>query len=309
MGGSGGGGTYKMTAREVEKLREEAMARLERQRLDAEVNSLIQRELVELNDRDTEQISRRLDEIEDALREESEGLDRLLFGGSVAKHTYVNGLSDVDSLVVLDPDVVGDRNPHEVRQEFRRILEGRLDMGQVQRIDVGNMAVTVTYRDGAEIQLLPAVAQGDSHAISSADGREWVQIDPRRFSRRLSELNEELGGGVVPTIKLAKAVVASQIPKDHRPSGYHIEALATAAFDGYTGARTPRAMVEHFFQAAQDLVRQPVADITRQSRHVDESLGPAESEKRASLARRLERVARRMRTATSAADWEALWRE
>src|SRR4051812_45045637 len=101
MGGSGGTGGSYFTARDIEVLREEARKRLERSRIDADVNSLLQKELVNINDRDTDKISRRLEQIQDALQDRIEAFDRLLFGGSVAKHTYVDGLSDVDALVIL----------------------------------------------------------------------------------------------------------------------------------------------------------------------------------------------------------------
>lgn len=296
-----------MTIREVEKLQELARARLQQERLDSEINSLIQQELVSLNDRDHETIRQRLDEIEDALREEIEGLDRLFFGGSVAKHTYVDGLSDIDSLVVLEEWVVGDRTAEDMREEFRRILDGRLNMGEVDSIDVGRMAVTVTYSDGTEIQLLPAVARGDSHAISAANGADWVQINPKEFSKRLTEVNRGLGGTVIPTIKLAKAVIASQFSKGDRPSGYHVEALALAAFQDYSGPRTLKAMTEHFFAASQDNVLRPIPDITGQSRHVDAALGTKDSLPRRNISRRFSQVAKRMRNATSASDWQSLW--
>jgi hypothetical protein len=307
VGGSGGGGTYKMTAREVEKLQEQARERLQQEKLDSEINSLIQVELVDLNDRDHELIDRRLDEIEDALRENIEGLDRLLFGGSVAKHTYVNGLSDIDSLIVLEESIVEARNPEQMREEFRRILDGRLNMAEIASIDVGRIAVTVRYRDGTDIQLLPAVARGESHAISAANGAEWAQINPREFSRRLAQVNRDMGGVVVPAIKLAKAIVASQVPESFRPSGYHIESLAVAAFQDYSGPRTLKAMAQHLFSSSQENVLRPIPDVTGQSRHVDASLGPSDSTARRDLSRRFGQIFKRMRNATSASDWESLW--
>src|SRR5690606_12135507 len=67
MGGSGGGSSYRMTQREVEQLRTEAQERLERSRLDAEVNSYLQAELSRINDRDVELVEERLSQVEGAI--------------------------------------------------------------------------------------------------------------------------------------------------------------------------------------------------------------------------------------------------
>jgi hypothetical protein len=306
MGGSGGAGRYRLSESDINRLREEAQERLERNRRDAEVNQYLEEELAEINDRDSERVKQRLDEIERALRREIEAFDRILFGGSVAKHTYVDGLSDTDSLVVLDQNVVGELRPEQMRELFRDILRRRLNMGAVGSIEVGRMAVTVTYRDGTKIQLLPAVQKGESVAISSANGTEWTWINPKEFSARLTRINEYQAGGVVPAIKIAKAIIANQLPETSRPTGYHVEALAVSAFQGYGGPRTPKAMVEHFFGSASDGVLRPIPDVTGQSPYVDSSLGASDSAERQRLSRRLQQIARRVRTSTSVADWKDL---
>jgi hypothetical protein len=306
MGGSGGGGSYRLNPSDLAQLRQDAQERLERTRLDADVNGLLQRLLVEINDRDSERVRERLDNIEEVLRSEVAELDRLLFGGSVAKHTWVDGLSDVDSLVILDGAVVGERTPEEMRRMFEDILRRRLDMSEVATLDTGRLAVTVTYRDGMEIQLLPAVERGEALAVSSPSGVDWASIDPKRFSERLNQLNRDQAGAVVPAIKVAKAVLAAQLPEASRPTGYHVEALAIAAFEGYDGPRTPKAMTQRFFErAAEDMLR-PISDVTGQSRYVDADLGGAGSPERRRLARNLSRVSRSLQSASSAADWQAL---
>src|SRR3712207_8936292 len=39
---------------------------------------------------------------------------------------------------------------------FRDALDRRLGKGEVESVDAGALAVTVTYRDGSQVQLLPA---------------------------------------------------------------------------------------------------------------------------------------------------------
>jgi predicted nucleotidyltransferase len=306
VGGSGGGSGYRLNPSDVDRLREQAQARLERSRLDADVNSFLQSELVEINDRDVDLITRRLEDIQQGLEGDIEEFDRLLFGGSVAKHTYVDGLSDVDSLVVLDPAKAGGPSPEEMRNQLRDLLQSRLNMGEVDSIQVGRMAVTVRYRDGNAIQLLPAVQRGDSLAISSSSGDTWSSINPRYFADRLARANRRQGGAIVPTIKLAKSIIANVIPEAARPSGYHVEALALVTFADYDGPRSPKAMVQHFFEAASSSVLRPIRDVTGQSNYLDSGLGPANSEQRQSLARRFTRISRAMKNASSVSDWQAL---
>src|SRR5438874_1171272 len=129
MGGGGGGGNYNLNPGEIARLRDEARARLDRSRLDSDVNSLLQHSLVDLNDRDKEEAASRLEQIQKSLGGTTLDVDRVVFGGSVAKHTYVDGLSDIDALVVLDPGAIGSDTPEEMRDAFRKLLMQRLNMG------------------------------------------------------------------------------------------------------------------------------------------------------------------------------------
>jgi predicted nucleotidyltransferase len=308
MGGSGGSGRgSRLSERDLQAMREEAQARLERSRLDAEVNSFLQHELADINNRDVDAVNRRLDEIEESLRDSHAEVDRLLFGGSVAKHTYVDGFSDIDSLVVLDPTLTGDRMPDDIRLELRDTLARKLNLDDVRNIRAGTLAVTVTYRDGLEIQLLPAVSRNDTLEISSSTGEAWTSIDPKAFSDRLSRANSRNAGALVAAIKLAKAALATQLSDSDRPSGYHVEALALAAFEAYDGPRTPKAMLQRFFtQASRDVLR-PISDVTGQSVYVDDSLGPADSPSRQKLGRQLAQIAKALSTAASLAEWQQIY--
>ncbi|MCL4553512.1 MAG: nucleotidyltransferase [Candidatus Marsarchaeota archaeon] len=302
MGGSGG--SY-FSPKDIESLREEARRRLEQSRIDAEVNSFLQRELVGINDRDSDKVDRYMEQIESALRDRIEEVDRLLFGGSVAKHTYVDGLSDVDSLVVLKDGSLESESPAQVREQFREALERQLPRGNIQSIRTGNMAVTIEYRDGTEIQLLPAIQIGNEISISSRDGRSWIQIRPREFAQALTESNRAQGGAVVPAIKLAKAILDVRLG-DKSPSGYHTETLAVAAFRDYTGSRTPKAMLTHLFESAAERVLRPIGDVTGQSRYVDDSLGPADSAARRHLSNAFREIAKTMSQSRKISDWHAL---
>src|SRR5439155_12413838 len=172
----------------------------------------------------------RLWDVEEALEGTLREFDRVLFGGSVAKHTYVDGLSDIDSIIVLDPETAGEDTPDQVRHKVEEILHRRLDLRDVKQIRAGRLAVTVEYKDGMELQLLPGVERGDSIAISSPDGKTWTPINPKEFAEKLTLVNAKQGQSVVPAVKLAKAIIAENVSEESRPSGYHVEALAIAAF-------------------------------------------------------------------------------
>jgi hypothetical protein len=303
MGGGGGG--YSVGPNDMDAIKREVEERTKRSMAEAEINDLLARELARINFRDTETTSRHLDEISDALGDDVD-VERLNFGGSIAKHTYVDGLSDVDSLLFLSGDDISSMSPAELRAKVETVLNERLAKGEISGIRAGNLAVTVSYKDGSEIQLVPAREASDGKAeISSADGSSWKAIEPRSFARTLTKVNQDQSGAVVPAIKLAKGIIAG-LPPDSRLSGYHTEALAVAAFTGYTGSRTPREMLTHLFSSAAQAVKRPIADSTGQSRHIDESLGAAGSTERENVSRQLGQIAQRMEAATSAGEWRSI---
>lgn len=297
MGGSGGHSTQPSTS-EMEAARKRVREDLRRQEIEAELNDALAQELAAYNDRDTELVQERLDVISEALASEALDVDRLLFGGSVAKHTYVDGLSDVDALVVLDAQGAA---PHELVERFRQALVGALPGGDVLAVDAGTLAVTITYRDGSQIQLLPAVERDGRTSIASEDGQSWRHIRPHKFGEKLTEVNNANSGAVVPTIKLAKAAMAG-LPDPQRLSGYHLEAIAVDAFKGYTGRRDRMSMLRHLVEHTAEAVMRPTEDITGQSVHVDSDLGPAGSASRDTVRQGFLRLASRLSRTTSAAD-------
>lgn len=301
MGGSGGRSSSS-NSEDVAAMRRQIQEQLREQELNAELNEFLAGELRAYNDRDTEQIRERLDDIIQCLGDSAEEVDRLLFGGSVAKHTYVDGLSDVDALVVLNQS---DASPSELIEVFARSLRSRLTGNDVLDISTGRLAVTVTYRDGSQVQLLPAVERGGRTSIASEDGSSWRHIRPHKFAEKLTEVNQANGNAVVPTIKLAKAVI-SGLPENNQLSGYHIEAIAVDAFKGYTGRRDRVSMLQHLIGHAANAVLRPTGDITGQSVHIDGDLGVASSPARQSASASLRQVENRLRNASSVDDYRRL---
>jgi hypothetical protein len=307
MGGGGGGGFERRTPEQLRDLVRKTEEKTAMASFEAELSGLLNVLLASYNGRDVDGVRERLSEIKTILGDAIEGTVDQIFGGSVAKHTYVDGLSHVDSLIIVN-DTTLEGAPDHALERMEAILRGNLeDRPKVSR---GRMAVTLDYEDGMSIQLLPAVTEVDGRLrVPSSRNEGWSNIDPERFQQALTQRNQECGNKLIPTIKLAKAIIG-QLPEAQRLSGYHIESLAIAAFRGYEGKKTPAAMLPTFFEKARELVLTPVSDSTGQSVHVDDDLGPANSEQRVTSSHILGRLARRMRNATlggSSGQWSALF--
>jgi len=309
MGGSGGGGTF--VNRTPEQLRDIVRKSEDKTTVAAfevELSRALGDLLATYNGRDTKTANARLGEIKKAMQGTIAGtLDQLL-GGSVAKHTYVDGLSDIDSLVLVNDSDLEDKGPQVALERMEAIIRNHLS-GEA-KVEHGRMAVTVTFQDGMMIQLLPAIrSRDDQLRVPSSRRDAWSEINPTAFREALTKRNQECAGKLIPTIKLAKAI-NGQLPEDQRLSGYHIEALGIAAFRGYKDEMTTSAMLPTFFERARELVLAPIKDRTGQSVHVDEYLGPANNDTRLALSHVLGRIARRMRNATAAGStgqWRALF--
>jgi hypothetical protein len=295
MGGSGG--TFRHSPRrvadEIQRLASEQAAEFEAN-LAREFGGL----LSQFNARNTQETAERLTKIKELLRQDLKGTFDTFFGGSVAKHTYVDGLSDVDSMLLISGQLA-EGNPSDVLAKVAGAL--RIGLGDRVEVSEGRVAITVRYPGGDEIQLVPTVEAADGkHKVPSWDSASWSSIDPDKFRNGLTKRNEQCGGKLIPTLKLAKAVNGT-LPEAARLSGYHIESLGVAAFRGYEGEKTTVRMLPYFFKRASELVLSPMVDRTGQSVHVDAHLGPAGSHQRRALSHALARIHQRMLNASAAA--------
>jgi hypothetical protein len=304
MGGSGGQSDFHEDL-DIEAARREIQAQLRQQELEADLNGFLGEQLASFNDRDTQLVQDRLDVIEAALGDAALDVDRLLFGGSVAKRTYVDGLSDVDALVVVEEPGA---SPANLVGRFADALRERLGSGDVLEVAAGSLAVTITYRGGSQVQLLPAVERDGRTAIAAEDGSSWRYIRPHKFAEKLTQVNQANGRAVIPTIKLAKAAIAG-LPEDHQLSGYHIEAIAVDAFKEYSGRRDRVSMLGHLVRRAAEAVLRPTGDITGQSVHIDAHLGAANSAERQSVSASMRRLAYALDNATGVSDYRNLFDE
>ena len=246
---------------------------------DNEFNRHCEGLLAQYNRRNTSATTRHIEGLCAILRQQGE-IVQTMFGGSVRRGTYVNGLSDVDVLLIVNQSSLVNQQPADAIAYVKSVIEQRLPHNTVR---AGNLAVTVNYADDTEIQVLPAIRRtGGGIRIANPGSTGWSTVArPDDFARKLIEINQVKGGRVVPTIKLAKAIADCFIGRPSRKiAGYHMEALAIEAFGDYSGSLDSKSMLVHLFGHSISAVMNPITDPTGQSRHVDEGLGPANSSKR-----------------------------
>ena len=244
-----------------------------------EFNKYCEDLLVRYNRRNTAATTGRVDDLCGFLRQQGDVV-QTMFGGSVKRGTYVNGLSDVDVLLMVDESSLANRRPSDVIGHVRDTIARRMHHN---RVTAGNLAVTVHYADGVEIQVLPALrTRGGGVRIAEPGATSWSSVvRPDDFARKLADVNRMNNGRVVPTIKLAKAIFDCYIRRpSRRITGYHMESLAIEAFTNDQAPLDPKTMLTHLFGKSINAVMTPIVDSTGQSRFVDEYLGQAGSQPR-----------------------------
>ena len=195
--------------------------------------------LAQYTRKNTQTVTQRLESLCGFLRQKG-NVVQTMFGGSVRKGTYVTGLSDVDALLIVNQSSLVNQPPARAIEYVRDTIQDRLRQNTVS---AGNLAVTVSYSDRIEIQILPAIRTNtDGVRIAEPGSTKWSNVaQPDDFARKLAEVNTERDGRVVPTIKLAKAMADCFITRPSRKiSGYHMESLAIEAFRDYQGPSTLR---------------------------------------------------------------------
>ena len=197
-------------------------------------NRYCEQMLVQYKRRNTKTVTRHLKSVCDILSHEDDHVVQTKFGGSVQKGTYVTGLSDVDVLLIVNQSSLKKSPPSKVIAYVRDTIEQGFPEN---RVTAGKLAVTITYADKIELEILPAIKTVDGFRIADHGSRKWSGvIHPDRFVDRLIRVNNACGGRVVPTIKLLKALANCFIrDSSRRTSGYHMESLAVDAFAGYEG--------------------------------------------------------------------------
>ena len=272
---------------------------------DAETNGYLREKLRDYNQRDAETINRHIRTLRDALEQTDGDVVVTRLGGSVIRHTYVNGLSDIDVLMIVNDSSLSGSPPNATIQHMANLIHRRLPNTTVE---TGDMAVTVKYSDGNEVQVLPAIRTGSGVRVADPGRNQWSNVvHPERFARKLTQINQSNGGQVIPAIKLTKAM-SERITRSDRDkvSGYHIESLAIEAFRNYSGPTDLKSMVSHLCSYSSGAVLNPIKDPTGQSRHVDGYMEEQGSSIRRRAADNFEAIERRLNSIRSRNDLDSL---
>lgn len=307
--GSGGGRTFHIPKEDLKKEFDSSTDNTKNAAFETTINDEINDILAEYNDRNVNTIQEHLDEIQEVIEEDIEGMIDLKFGGSISKYTYVEGLSDVDTLVTLNNSELSSLSPKDVLNYLKSKLDGKLK--NLDNINVGELAVTLNFSNNVKIQILPAIKQGDGFKIPKTTKNEWSNvIKPKKFAEKLTQVNKNLNGSVVPVIKIVKGI-NSRILKDHPLKSYHIESIAIEAFKTYPDSKpkTPKALLKHFFEKAKDIVKKPIKDNTGESIHVDSYLKSENSKERSDMSYALNRIYKKMENADkirSVSEWSKI---
>lgn len=259
---------------------------------DTEVNAEINSLITVFNDRDYESIQTHIDEVQKALEKLVDGTMDIRYGGSVSKHTYVDGLSDIDTLAIINNTELADKTPGEVKDYFFNRLSERFPKTDIKK---GQLAITLKYKNGTELQILPALKSGNGFKIALNDN-EWIHTNPRKFVVALRSVNIMNNGKAIPVIKLAKSII-SNLPDKRQIKGYHAEALAIEVFSAYQGQKKTKEMLKYFFKEASVKVLNPIKDKTGQSVHVDDYLGKSNSIERKMVSDSFAQISRKMQNA------------
>lgn len=235
-----------------------------------------------------EKIRNNIEEIIQKLKERGLDIEDIRWEGSFSKKTYVEGLSDIDLIVSFgtysESDFKYKDNSKLALEELKNIICERYPKTEVK---VGNMAVTVAFSDGTELQFLPAFKYHKGYIIPDPKSNQWITTFPKRFKNELTELNQKLDEKLKPTIRLIKNLFNKN---DIDLSSYHIENLALKTLKDYKGPCTYSAMLLGFLNEAKVEIGKKLQDISEQSVYVDNYLGDNGSPKRNEYAKKIKNI-------------------
>lgn len=235
-----------------------------------------------------EKIKNNVEAIISKFKESGIDVEDISWEGSFSKKTYVEGLSDVDLIVSLgaysESDFEYKDNSKLALKKLKEIICDRYPRTDVK---VGNMAVTVTFSDGTELQFLPAFKYYKGYIIPDPKTNGWITTFPKRFKNELTELNKKLNGKLKPTIRLIKNLFNKN---GIDLSSYHIENLALKILRDYKGSCAYSAMLLSFLNRAKAEINVKLQDISGQSVYVDDYLGNNGNKQRSEYSMKIKHI-------------------
>lgn len=151
--------------------------------------------------------------------------------GSYARSTAILDIKDVDILLFL-PAAQVDRTPNAVLLEVKRLLDDYPDAYAETSGQRRSVHLEFPQHD-SHLDIVPVVAlHGVDKTLKVPDrpGAEWIDSDPLGYAARLSALNVQHGGKLVPLIKLVKAWRDVNMPI-RRPKSFVLEVMVLNAVE------------------------------------------------------------------------------
>ncbi len=151
--------------------------------------------------------------------------------GSYARDTAILEIKDVDVLLFLPEDQL-DRTPNAVLLEVKKLLDGY--PGAAVETSPQRRSVRVDFEgENLRLDIVPVVAKDgldEPLLLPDRPAAEWIASDPLGYADRLSRVNQEHNGKLVPLVKLIKTWRDVQM-KTRRPKSYVLEVLALYAVE------------------------------------------------------------------------------
>jgi Second Messenger Oligonucleotide or Dinucleotide Synthetase domain len=164
--------------------------------------------------------------------------------GSYFRDTAILGIKDVDVLLFV-PESQTARTPNAVLLDVKKVLESYPDA----KVEVSGQrrSVRLTLTDESfQIDIVPTHAPNETNEplfVPDRPQKDWIDSNPLGYSDRLTNLNQDHGGKVVPLIKLLKAWSDAQ-GCYRKPKSYVLEAHVYYAVKDWGLAVTDRGWAE-----------------------------------------------------------------
>lgn len=152
--------------------------------------------------------------------------------GSYARSTAILDINDVDCLLFV-PEGQLDRTPNALLRELRTALDGY--PGAYVETAAQRRSVRLEFSEyGLHLDVVPVVAPDgpdEPLLIPDRQAKVWIDTDPLGYAARLSALNKDHGGKVVPLVKLFKAWRNVHMAS-RKPKSYVMEVMVLHAVEG-----------------------------------------------------------------------------
>lgn len=146
--------------------------------------------------------------------------------GSYARQTAIERIPDVDVLLFVPSDQE-ERTPNAVLRELHSVLNDYPNAGEVDLRGQRRSVRLELPDDNLCLDIVPAIAKRgvDKRLLVPDRPQEmWIASDPLGYAERLSRVNQEKGGKLVPLVKVVKAWRDEHMVH-RRPKSYVLEVM------------------------------------------------------------------------------------